>query len=221
MDKITDGSCEAYQDLVYRDPAFAGFFRTVTPISEIIDLKIGSRPASRTASGRIEDLRAIPWVFSWSQSRFMLPGWYGFASGVERAGVSISQLQDMAGNWGFLDTFLANMAVALAQSDMEIAKAYAALSPDRGAADRIFAQIAKEWDQANALILSIRGMTGLLDDQTELAASIALSRPCLDPLNRLQIELLSRRRRGETGSSIQLGIQLTLNGIAAALRNTG
>jgi phosphoenolpyruvate carboxylase len=221
MDKITDGSCEAYQDLVYRDPAFAGFFRTVTPISEIIDLKIGSRPASRTASGRIEDLRAIPWVFSWSQSRFMLPGWYGFASGVERAGVSISQLQDMAGNWGFLDTFLANMAVALAQSDMEIAKAYAALSPDRGAADRIFAQIAKEWDQANALILSIRSMTGLLDDQTELAASIALSRPCLDPLNRLQIELLSRRRRGETGSSIQLGIQLTLNGIAAALRNTG
>ena len=221
MDKITAGSCEAYQDLVYRDQAFAGFFRTVTPISEIIDLKIGSRPASRTASGRIEDLRAIPWVFSWSQSRFMLPGWYGFASGVDRAGVSINQLQDMAGTWSFLDTFLANMAVALAQSDMEIAKAYAELSPDRDAANRIFAQIAKEWDQAQALILNIRGMTGLLDDQAELAASIALSRPCLDPLNRLQIELLSRRRRGETGSSIQLGIQLTLNGIAAALRNTG
>ena len=95
------------------------------------------------------------------------------------------------------------------------------LSPDRSAAERIFAQIAKEWDQAQALILQIRGMTGLLDDQQELAESIALARPCLDPLNRLQIELLSRRRRGENSTSIQLGIQLTLNGIAAALRNTG
>ncbi len=221
MDQITAGSCEAYQDLVYRDPAFAPFFRTVTPISEIIDLKIGSRPASRTASGRIEDLRAIPWVFSWSQSRFMLPGWYGFAAGVKQAGTSVNQLQDMAGSWGFLDTFLANMAVALAQSDMAIAKAYAGLAPDKAAAERIFAKIAKEWEEANALILAIRSTTGLLDDQTELAASIALSRPYLDPLNRLQIELLSRRRRGETGDSIQLGIQLTLNGIAAALRNTG
>jgi phosphoenolpyruvate carboxylase len=221
MDQITDGSCQAYQDLVYRDPAFAPFFRSVTPISEIIDLKIGSRPASRTASGRIEDLRAIPWVFSWSQSRFMLPGWYGFAAGVKRAGTGINQLQDMAGSWGFLDTFLDNMAVALAQSDMVIAKAYAGLATDKAAAERIFAKIAKEWEDAQSLILKVRGSTGLLDNQSELAASIALSRPCLDPLNRLQIELLSRRRRGEASDSIQLWIQLTLNGIAAALRNTG
>ena len=143
------------------------------------------------------------------------------AAGVKQAGTSVNQLQDMAGSWGFLDTFLANMAVALAQSDMDIAKAYAGLAPDKAAAERIFAKIAKEWAEANALLLAIRGTTGLLDDQTELAASIALSRPCLDPLNRLQIELLSRRRRGETSDSIQLGIQLTLNGIAAALRNTG
>jgi phosphoenolpyruvate carboxylase len=221
MSAITDASCEAYQDLVYRDPAFAGFFRTATPISEIIELKIGSRPASRTKSGRIEDLRAIPWVFSWSQSRFMLPGWYGFASGVKAANISINQLSDMAQGWGFMDTFLANMEIALAQSDMAMASAYAGLAPDRAQAERIYGVIHREWKATEDLILKVRGETSLLQSQPDLAASIALSKPCLDPLNRLQIELLSRRRRGENSEAVQLGIQLTLNGIAAALRNTG
>jgi phosphoenolpyruvate carboxylase len=151
----------------------------------------------------------------------MLPGWYGFASGVKAANISINRLSDMAKGWGFMDTFLANMEIALAQSDMTMASAYAGLAPERAHAERIYGVIQSEWKATEDLILTVRGETSLLQSQPDLAASIALSKPCLDPLNRLQIELLSRRRRGENSEAVQLGIQLTLNGIAAALRNTG
>lgn len=221
MTALAQASFEGYRALVYEDPAFEDFFWSATPIGEIVGLNIGSRPASRTASRKIEDLRAIPWVFSWSQSRFMLPGWFGFASGVERAGLSIPQLQDLAGGFDFFASLLSNMELALAQSHMGIAARYVALSPDPANATRIFETIKVEHEAAQRLALAIRGGTSLLDNQPELAESVALASVSVDPLNHLQLELLSRRRSGDQDEAVRLAIQLTVAGIAAGLRNTG
>ena len=221
MTALAQASFEGYRALVYDDPAFEDFFWSATPIGEIVGLNIGSRPASRTASRKIEDLRAIPWVFSWSQARFMLPGWYGFASGVERAGLSTGQLQDLAGDFDFFASLLSNMELALAQSHMGIAARYVALSPDQDNAQRIFETIKREHDKAAEIALAIRGGSSLLDNQPDLAESVALAGHSVDPLNHLQLELLARRRGGEQAEDVRLAIQLTVAGIAAGLRNTG
>jgi phosphoenolpyruvate carboxylase len=151
----------------------------------------------------------------------MLPGWYGFASGVERAGLSVEQLRDLAGNFDFFASLLSNMELALAQSHMGIAAQYVALSPDPANANRIFEAIKREHDAAQRIALEIRGGTTLLDNQPELAESVALAGLSVDPLNHLQLELLSRRRGGDQDENIRLAIQLTVAGIAAGLRNTG
>ena len=221
MEAISKAAGQAYRGLVYDNGTFKDFFRAVTPILEIVDMKIGSRPASRKTGGRIEDLRAIPWVFSWTQCRLMLPGWYGFASGVKAAGIDIDTLRTMAKDWGFFDTFLANMEVALAQSDLNLAALYVALSPDQEGAQAIFAQIKAEWQDTRDLLLAIRQAPILLSTQTDLAESIGLTKKLLAPLNRLQVELLRRRRSGESSEGLFIGLQMTLNGIATALRNTG
>ena len=220
MSTMAKASYQAYRALIDA-PGFTNFFATATPISEIRDLKIGSRPASRSKSTRIEDLRAIPWVFSWSQARIMLPGWFGFAGGVDQAKPDLLALRDMVEEWPFFETLISNMEVALAQSDMNIASHYAALCPDKKLAKTIFGRIENEWKAARDLVLSIKNISSLLELQPDLADSVSLSRPFLEPLNFLQVEFLSRRRAGESGEQIQLGVQLTVNGIAAGLRNTG
>ncbi len=220
MDQICDASFAAYRGLVYDDPHFLSFFRSVTPISEVSDLKIGSRPASRTASGKIEDLRAIPWVFSWSQSRFVLPGWYGFASAVRATGVKDKALREMV-QWDFFDVFLANMEMALAKADMKVAKSYVGLADDKVEAERIFTRIQQEFDDTVALILKIRGASTLLSTHERLRNQIERSKPMLDAVNRLQVYLLGKRRSGNDHKLVQLATQLTVNGIASALRNTG
>lgn len=212
-------SFAAYRELVYETPAFEDFFWAATPISEIVGLNIGSRPASRTASRRIEDLRAIPWVFSWSQARFMLPAWYGFAAGVERAGVSIADLQSLTEDKVFA-ALLSNMEMALAQADMAIAAKYAGLD-GRPAARDIFAMIRAEYARACELVLAIREGQQLLDHQPQAAESIALAAEAAAPLNHLQVELLARRRAGEEDPKLRLAIQLTIAGIASGLRNSG
>ncbi|HWE44463.1 MAG TPA: phosphoenolpyruvate carboxylase [Caulobacteraceae bacterium] len=214
-------SFTAYRVLVYDDPAFEDFFWSATPIAEVADLKIGSRPASRTKSRRIEDLRAIPWVFSWAQARIMLPGWYGFASGVARTGVSIRDLREAEARFEFFASLVANMELDLAQSDMDIAARYAALAHDQDAAQRIFARIREEQAACLKLVLDIREAKELLSDQPALKESVELGKPIIDPLNRLQLELLARRRRGDEDELLHLGIQLTVNGIASGLRGTG
>lgn len=221
MENLSEASFKAYRGLVYDDPHFLAFFRSITPISEISDLKIGSRPASRTKSGKIEDLRAIPWVFSWSQSRFVLPGWYGFASAVKAVGTDDDTLIRMANEWEFFDVFLANMEMALAKSDLKIAELYAGLASDPVEAKRIFARIRDEYDETVALCLRIRNSKTLLPDQEALRASIERSAPLLDTLNHMQVELLRLRREGNTHKLVELAMQLTVNGIASALRNTG
>jgi phosphoenolpyruvate carboxylase len=221
MTALAEASFHGFRALVYDDPAFEDFFWSATPIGEIVGLNIGSRPASRTASRKIEDLRAIPWVFSWSQARFMLPGWYGFASGVERAGLSTGQLQDLASGFDFFGALLSNMELALAQSHMGIAARYRDLSPNKADAQRIFDAIQREHDSARRIALAIRGGSALLDNQPELAESVALAGLSVDPLNHLQLELLARRRAGDQDENVRLAIQLTVAGIAAGLRNTG
>jgi phosphoenolpyruvate carboxylase len=221
MDRLGAGAFAAYRALVYDDDAFEAFFWTATPIAEIADLKIGSRPPSRGSSRRIADLRAIPWVFSWSQARFMLPAWYGFASGVRAAGLSPQTLREMAQGSDFFATVLSNMELALAQSDMGLAAQYAALFPEAEARVRIFDAIRREWDLACELVMAARNSTALLETQPEVADAVDLGRGRVDPLNRLQIELLSRRRRGDDDPRVRLGLHLTVSGIAAALRSTG
>lgn len=220
MDELADLSCKAYRALVYDDPEFLAFFRSVTPINEISDLKIGSRPASRTTSGKIEDLRAIPWVFSWSQSRFMLPGWYGFASAVKALNLNEETLKEMM-QWDFFDVFLANMEMALAKGDIELAKLYVALAPDQAAAQRIYGRIRQEWFDTIDIIKMARGADHLLSTQLEIKAYIDRAAPLLGHLNRLQVHLLKLRRSGNDKNLIKLASHLSINGIASALRNTG
>jgi phosphoenolpyruvate carboxylase len=219
METLAQASFHAYRELVYETPGFEDFFWAATPISEIVGLNIGSRPASRTASRRIEDLRAIPWVFSWSQARVMLPAWYGFAGGAARAGLTADQLRGLLDQPIFA-TLLSNMEVALAQSDMAIAAKYAALSPSPGSR-AIFETIRAEHAAACALVREIHGSKMLLELHPQMAESVALAAEVVDPLNHLQVELLARRRAGEEDPKLKLAIQLTVAGVAAGLRNTG
>ncbi|MBN8842420.1 MAG: phosphoenolpyruvate carboxylase [Sphingomonadales bacterium] len=220
MDALSNGAFAAYRGLVYETPAFKDFFRAMTPIAEIAGLKIGSRPSSRTKSTAIEDLRAIPWVFSWAQARTMLPGWYGtgeaFVAFEDKA-----LLADMAESWPFFGALLGNMEMVLAKSDMGIAARYAELAEHVDGHAAIFARIRDGWNRAHDGLLTITGQSRLLEKNPALEASIRLRLPYIEPLNLLQIELMKRHRAGETDPRIAEGIQLTINAIATALRNSG
>jgi phosphoenolpyruvate carboxylase len=220
MAGISADACRHYRDLVYETPGFNTFFRAATPITEIAGLKIGSRPASRTQSDRIEDLRAIPWVFSWAQARIMLPGWYGtgqaFADFADRG-----LLAEMVAAWPFLATTLSNLEMVLAKSDIGVAARYATLVPDAALRDRIFGRIRSGWETTRDQLLLLTGQTELLANQPATARSVKLRMPYIDPLNELQIELIRRRRGGDEDPRIAEGIHLTINGIAAGLRNSG
>lgn len=217
--QLSTASMAAYRALVYETDGFVDYFRAATPIAEIAELKIGSRPASRTASTAIEDLRAIPWVFSWAQSRVMLPGWYGFGSAVQ--GADTARLQAMAGEWPFFRTLIQNMEMIMAKSDMTIARRYASLIPDRALADRIYGALQAEWTRTRDAVLAITGQDDLLGAQPELARLIQLRMPYVEPLNHVQVELIRRRRAGDDDPRVREGILLAINGVAAGLRNTG
>jgi phosphoenolpyruvate carboxylase len=221
MGRLSDESFRAYRALVYETKGFADYFFAATPIAEIADLNIGSRPTSRQATRTIEGLRAIPWVFSWSQARVMLPGWYGFGSAVEAAGLPPEQLQELHRNWPFFSTTLANMEMVLAKADIAIARRYSGLVEDRALADTIFGQISAEWERTTKALLSITGQSSLLENNPDLAAIIRSRLPYIDPLNHVQIELIRRRRAGEDTPEVREGIHLAINGVAAGLRNSG
>jgi len=220
MESVSQAAFSAYRDLVYETGGFRNVFRTMTPIAEIADLKIGSRPASRTKSDRIEDLRAIPWVFSWAQARVMLPGWYGAGSGLSSLG-DVVMLREMLEAWPFFRTTLDNLEMVLAKSDMAIAAHYAELVDDKALRDSVFGRIRDEWQRTHDVLLAITGRPRLLAANSKLDASIRLRLPYIEPLNLLQIELLKRHRAGEADPRIAEGIQLTINAIATALRNSG
>ena len=219
MDALSTTAFGAYRGLVYGTEGFRTFFRQLTPIAEISGLKIGSRPASRTKSDRIEDLRAIPWVFSWAQARVMLPGWYGVGhalAGCRDRGL----LREMAQGWPLFAATLANMEMVLAKSDMGIAAHYAELVEDEGLRG-IFGTIRDAWARTRDGLLEVTGQARLLESHPALDASIRLRLPYIEPLNLLQIELLKRHRAGEDDPRIGEGILLSINAIATALRNSG
>ena len=217
--KLSQASMTAYRSLVYETPGFVDYFRAATPIAELAELKIGSRPASRTASTAIEDLRAIPWVFSWSQSRVMLPGWFGFGSAVQ--GMDMAELQAMGKEWPFFRTLIQNMEMVMAKADMTIARRYASLVVDKALADRIYGAMLAEWERTHAAVLAITGRDRLLGGQPELDRLIRLRMPYVEPLNHVQIELIRRRRAGDDDPRVREGILLAINGVAAGLRNSG
>ncbi len=220
MEQLSGAAFNTYRGLVYETDGFRTFFRQMTPIAEIATLKIGSRPASRTKSDAIEDLRAIPWVFSWAQARVMLPGWYGVGSALE-AFRDRDLLRAMAADWPFLSSTLGNLEMVLAKSDMEIAAHYAGLVEDRALGDALFGRIRDEWRRTHDQLLEITGQCRLLERNPSLDTSIRLRLPYIEPLNLLQVELLKRHRAGEQDERIAEGIQLSINAIATALRNSG
>ncbi len=230
MERLSALAFQAYRALVYDTPGFTQYFRESTPLAEIATLNIGSRPASRKPSDRIEDLRAIPWVFAWAQCRCMLPGWYGFGSAVsqwlEEHPDDLPVLQRMATAWPFFRTLLSNVDMVLAKSDLRVASRYAELVTDATLRDTIFERISAEWQRTRDALRRITGQDELLADNPLLARSIETRFPYMDPLNHLQIALLHRYRdrgapEGATDESLRRGIHITINGIAAGLRNSG
>ena len=220
MDTLSGAAFTAYRALVYETEGFRSFFRQMTPIAEIADLKIGSRPASRTKSDRIEDLRAIPWVFSWAQARVMLPGWYGVGHAL-KSFPDKALLREMCESFPFFQATLDNLEMVLAKSDMAIAERYVALVEDQAQGRAIFDRIKSGWQATHEALLTVTRQTRLLEKNPALDASIRLRLPYLEPLNYLQIELLKRRRGGEDDPRVREGIMLSINAIATALRNSG
>ena len=225
MDQLSLLAFNAYRGLVYETPGFTTYFRQSTVVSEIATLNIGSRPASRKASERIEDLRAIPWVFSWAQCRLMLPGWYGFGSAVDSyLGANpngLTTLRRMVHAWPFFKSLLSNMDMVLAKTDLAIASRYAELVSDESLRTSIFNRIKAEWELTRKHLLAILEQDEFLAENPMLKRSLQLRSPYMDPLNHLQVELLKRHRAGETDERVARGIHLSINGIASGLRNSG
>jgi phosphoenolpyruvate carboxylase len=243
LERLAEIARQRYRGLVYEHPSFIPYFRTATPIAEISRLKIGSRPASRRNSDRIEDLRAIPWVFSWMQSRHTLPGWYGLgyaletfvASDEQRATSdedpsliahhsSLGLLQGMYQNWMFFRTMIDSAQMILGKADMHIAERYAELAPDRDAAAAIFGAVREEYERTSRMICRVAQIDRLLDRSPVLQKSIARRNPYIDPMSYVQIELLRRLRADPEGpdhAALEDAILLSISGIAAGLKNTG
>ena len=226
MDQLSELAFKAYRGLVYETEGFAEYFWASTVITEIATLNIGSRPASRKKTREIEDLRAIPWVFSWAQCRLMLPGWYGFGSAVEtwikaHPDKGMPFLKELYRDWPFFRTLLSNMDMVLAKSSIAIASRYAELVPDVALRDNIFGRIRREWHSSIEMLLNIMGQERLLQGNPLLERSIRNRFPYLDPLNHVQVELLKEHRAQNPDEQVLRGIQITINGISAGLRNSG
>jgi phosphoenolpyruvate carboxylase len=225
LDELAARAQRAYAELVHETPGFVEYFKASTPVSEIGALNIGSRPTSRKPTTSISDLRAIPWVLAWSQSRVMLPGWYGtgtaFEEWIRDGDGRLEVLQDLYRRWPFFATVLSNMAQVLSKSDLGLAARYSELVEDEALRRRVFDKIVAEHERTIRMHKLITGQDDLLADNPALARSVFNRFPYLEPLNHLQVELLRRYRSGETDELVQRGILLTMSGLATALRNSG
>jgi phosphoenolpyruvate carboxylase len=225
LDELADRAQRAYSELVHETDGFVEYFLQSTPVSEIGALNVGSRPTSRKQTSSISDLRAIPWVMAWSQSRVMLPGWYGTGTAIEEwiAGGEgrLETLRELYERWPFFQTVLSNMAQVLAKTDLGLAARYAELVEDESLRRRVFDKIAAEHQRSINAHKLITGQDNLLADNPALARSVFNRFPYLEPLNHLQVELLRRYRSGDDDELVQRGILLTMNGLASALRNSG
>ena len=231
MESMAAAAQGAYRRLVYATPGFMEYWRAATPLEEIKNLHIGSRPASRkSGTEQVTQIRAIPWVFSWMQSRFNLPGWYGLGSGLEsiQAGRSdgLDFLREMYASWSFFRMLLESAELSLMKADMHIAALYSALVPDQVLAERIFSDIQAEYERTVHWVLAIQGQHELMQSEAVIQRSTLLRNPYEDPLNYIQVEMLRRLRAlpdldSDEAQAYREVIVLTINGIAAGLRNTG
>jgi phosphoenolpyruvate carboxylase len=230
MTEMSRLAYNAYFNLVHRDPEFIEFWRTSTPIEEISGLKLGSRPTFRKATKSVEDLRAIPWVFSWMQSRCVFPGWYGLGSALDQfaaAGPEKAELlRTMYKEWMFFKATIDNAQLTLLKADMKIAGHYASLVPDEAIRTRVFGAIRAEYDRTKAAILQITGQQALLEHEPVLAKSVQLRNPYIDPLNYIQVEMIRRLRALPDKTTLEAAglrdvIELTINGVSGGLKNTG
>jgi phosphoenolpyruvate carboxylase len=225
LDELAARAQRAYAELVHETPGFVEYFKASTPVSEIGALNIGSRPTSRKPTTSISDLRAIPWVLAWSQSRVMLPGWYGtgtaFEAWIAEGDGRLEVLQELYRRWPFFRTVLSNMAQVLSKSDMGLAAHYSELVEDEALRQRVFDKILDEHERTIRMHKLISGQDDLLADNPSLARSVFNRFPYLEPLNHLQVELLRRYRSGDDDELVQRGILLTMSGLATALRNSG
>ncbi len=226
MDGLSEYAYAGYCGLVHDTPGFVEFFRASTVVNEIARLNIGSRPASRKAGGQIRDLRAIPWVFNWSQCRVMLPGWFGFGTAVSRwfaedGASGIALLREMYREWPFFRTLLSNMDMVLSKTNMAIASRYVTLVPDPALRDLIFSRIDDERTETVQALLEISKTDRLLASSLLLTLSLHNRLAYIDPLNHMQIELLKAYREQPDDPNVLRGLLLTINGISAGLRNSG
>ncbi|MGO4394808.1 phosphoenolpyruvate carboxylase [Variovorax sp. M-6] len=229
--ELSAASMAAYRALVYETPGFGDYFFSATPIREIAELNIGSRPASRNPSRSIEDLRAVPWSFSWGQCRLTLPGWYGFGSAIERFLAQAANpaarkerqalLQRMYAQWPFFRTLLSNMDMVLAKSDLALASRYSELVAEKKLRQKVFSMIEAEWHRTSEALTLITGAKQRLEGNADMQRSIRHRFPYIDPLHHLQVELMRRYRAGQVDERLQKGIHMSINGVAAGLRNTG
>jgi phosphoenolpyruvate carboxylase len=226
IEKISEEAYKKYQSLVFGDPDFLSYFHDATPLKEIGELNIGSRPMSRKNKGRFEDLRAIPWVFAWTQCRQLLPAWYAAGTGLT-AFADIDEenlllLQNMYEKWPFFQSTIDNLQMALMKADITTAKEYLTLVEDQMAAKRIFANILEEYERTKAILLKITGDKELLDHTPNIQDSVHRRNPYVDPLNFLQVELIKELRlKDEPNEELLTQVLLTISGISAGLRNTG
>jgi phosphoenolpyruvate carboxylase len=224
MAGIADRASQAYRALVYDDPEFLTFFHSATPVGDISRLRLGSRPARRGASEHIEDFRAIPWVFAWTQARVALPGWFGLGSGLRaaREEVGLDFLREMEQRWPFFAGLVSNAEMACAKADLDIGRRYSELCDDEAVRERVFGQIEREFELTRNEILAVTGGERLLDREPALERLIDRRNPYVDPLSFVQVELLRRSRaHGDQDEELGRAILLTINGIAGGLRNTG
>ncbi|GEN53608.1 phosphoenolpyruvate carboxylase [Halobacillus faecis] len=225
LEEISDVSLKKYQSLVFGDSDFLTYFNEATPLQEISELNIGSRPMKRKDSSKFENLRAIPWVFAWTQNRQLIPAWYaagtGLASYVENNEDNLAVLKQMYENWPFFRSTINNLQMALTKADIQTAKEYKALVNDQELGERIFQTIVEEYDRTKDILLKITGDAELLDHQPTIKESVRLRNPYVDPLNFLQVELIKELRQVDDHEDILTEVLLTISGIAAGLRNTG
>ena len=224
-DELSRISFGFYRDRIIGDPAVVDYFEQSTPVSELEHAKIGSRPARRNASTKLSELRAIPWVFGWTQSRLLVPGWFGVGFAVEeflaREGSDLALLQCMAREFPLFIDLLRNVEMALSKADLSIARLYSSLVRDQGIRERVFDMLEAEFHRSVRAVLAITGQSELLESNPVLARSIRLRNPYVDPMHLIQVDMLGRKRAGQDTPEVNRAIAATISGIAAGLRNTG
>jgi phosphoenolpyruvate carboxylase len=225
METMSREAFAFYREHIAENPEVLEYFEQATPVNELEHARIGSRPARRAQNRSLEDLRAIPWVFGWMQSRHAVPAWFGVGHAlekfVERGEEQRRLLREMMQGFPLFSGLVRSVEIAMAKADMTIARLYAGLVNDRGLRERVFAMLHQEFELTRRQILAVTGQRELLENNAVLFRSIRLRNPYVDPMSLIQVDLLRRKRNGESDSALDYAIGATMNGIAAGLHNTG